>query len=206
MVEFGKVYEGDFLDVLEGELGYSWADVVCTGPSSYDHGDKRFRRETDWAIAFKKVLSPDGVLFLVCPWGDVFKFVRALCEAQFSTQRLHQVTGASCFNAGGVIVATAEAADAPFLDAHFKEFTPTPWSSSFPVEVPERAIETYCPEDGIVFDPFFGMGTTAVSAIRLGRKWVGCEKEGSRIQEAYRRIEKETGWSLTEGTKGKSTT
>jgi modification methylase len=35
----------------------------------------------------------------------------------------------------------------------------------------------------VVLDPFFGTGTTGAVAKRLGRQWIGCERE-----EAYRRI------------------
>ena len=32
-----------------------------------------------------------------------------------------------------------------------------------------------CPQNGVVLDPFMGSGTTAVSAQRLGRQFVGFE-------------------------------
>jgi modification methylase len=42
---------------------------------------------------------------------------------------------------------------------------------------------------GLVLDPFFGTGTTGVVAKRLGRRWIGIEKDSSYAKAAKRRIE-----------------
>jgi len=39
-----------------------------------------------------------------------------------------------------------------------------------------------------VLDPFFGTGTTGAVARRLGREWIGCEREASYIDVAKQRI------------------
>ena len=41
----------------------------------------------------------------------------------------------------------------------------------------------------VVLDPFFGTGTTGAVAKRLGREWIGCEREGVYRQAALERIE-----------------
>ncbi len=43
----------------------------------------------------------------------------------------------------------------------------------------------------VVLDPFFGTGTTGAVAKRLGREWIGCEREGVYRDAALKRIEKE---------------
>ena len=43
----------------------------------------------------------------------------------------------------------------------------------------------------VVLDPFFGTGTTGAVAKRLGREWIGCEREGNYRDAALKRIEKE---------------
>ncbi|MEO6387556.1 MAG: site-specific DNA-methyltransferase [Croceibacterium sp.] len=43
----------------------------------------------------------------------------------------------------------------------------------------------------VVLDPFFGTGTTGAVAKRLGRKWIGCEREDAYRKVALKRIEKE---------------
>lgn len=44
-----------------------------------------------------------------------------------------------------------------------------------PLEIIDRMINASCPPDGIVLDPFMGSGTTAISAKRCGRNFVGFE-------------------------------
>ncbi|GGD31178.1 site-specific DNA-methyltransferase [Croceicoccus pelagius] len=41
----------------------------------------------------------------------------------------------------------------------------------------------------VVLDPFFGTGTTGAVAKRLGRDWIGCEREGNYREAALERIE-----------------
>ncbi|MBH0113570.1 site-specific DNA-methyltransferase [Novosphingobium sp. YJ-S2-02] len=41
----------------------------------------------------------------------------------------------------------------------------------------------------VVLDPFFGTGTTGAVAKRLGREWIGCEREGDYREAAMERIE-----------------
>ncbi len=43
----------------------------------------------------------------------------------------------------------------------------------------------------VVLDPFFGTGTTGAIAKRLGREWIGCEREDAYRKVARARIEKE---------------
>jgi modification methylase len=40
----------------------------------------------------------------------------------------------------------------------------------------------------VVLDPFFGTGTTGEAAIRLGRHWIGIEKETEYIEAARKRL------------------
>lgn len=53
----------------------------------------------------------------------------------------------------------------------------------FPVELPERLIHLYTYRDDLVLDPFIGSGSTAVAAVRTGRRFVGFDTD-----EKYRRI------------------
>lgn len=62
----------------------------------------------------------------------------------------------------------------PYADAHF---------AVFPPELIRRPILATVPEGGTVLDPFFGSGTTAVMARKLGRRTVGVE-----LSPAYCRL------------------
>lgn len=58
----------------------------------------------------------------------------------------------------------------------------------FPLELPARLIELYSAEGETVLDPFMGIGSTAIAARRLGRHFVGYEKEARFCSYAERRI------------------
>jgi modification methylase len=46
-----------------------------------------------------------------------------------------------------------------------------------------------CTKPGdVVLDPFFGTGTTGAVARRLGRRWIGIERESAYVKVAHERI------------------
>lgn len=65
----------------------------------------------------------------------------------------------------------------PYSGAHF---------ATFPPGLIEPCILAGSRPGDIVFDPFFGSGTTGEVAQRLGRQWIGCE-----INEDYEPLQKE---------------
>ncbi len=64
-----------------------------------------------------------------------------------------------------------------------------------PTQKPEallyRVLLATTEKGDVVLDPFFGTGTTGAVAKRLGRDWIGCEREASYRKVATARIEKE---------------
>ena len=58
-----------------------------------------------------------------------------------------------------------------------------------PIALMEYLVKLVAPENAIVLDPFMGSGTTGVAAVRLGRGFVGIEKEKEYFDIAERRIE-----------------
>lgn len=54
----------------------------------------------------------------------------------------------------------------------------------------ERVIRASSNPGDVVLDPFFGTGTTGAVAKRLGRQWIGIEREAAYIQMAQERIER----------------
>ena len=61
--------------------------------------------------------------------------------------------------------------------------------SKFPVELPRRAIKLFTDPSEIVLDCFMGSGTTALAAIREGRRYIGIEKEEKSAAIAKKAIE-----------------
>jgi len=68
-------------------------------------------------------------------------------------------------------------------------------SKVHPTQKPEsllyRVLLATTEHGDVVLDPFFGTGTTGAVAKRLGREWIGCERESTYRNAAYKRIEKE---------------
>jgi modification methylase len=64
-----------------------------------------------------------------------------------------------------------------------------------PTQKPEallyRVLLATTEKGDVVLDPFFGTGTTGAVAKRLGREWIGCEREPAYREVATKRIEKE---------------
>ncbi|WP_271079637.1 site-specific DNA-methyltransferase [Aurantiacibacter sp. MUD61] len=64
-----------------------------------------------------------------------------------------------------------------------------------PTQKPEallyRVLLATTEKGDVVLDPFFGTGTTGAIAKRLGREWIGCEREADYRKVATARIEKE---------------
>ena len=59
----------------------------------------------------------------------------------------------------------------------------------FPEELPNRLIQLYSFKDDIILDPFMGSGTTAVSALKTDRKFVGYDISKEYIDLAEKRVE-----------------
>lgn len=69
-------------------------------------------------------------------------------------------------------------------------------NKAHPTQKPESLLQrvilsTSNPGD-VVLDPFFGTGTTGAVAKKLGRKWIGIEREDAYIAHATKRIERIT--------------
>jgi DNA modification methylase len=58
----------------------------------------------------------------------------------------------------------------------------------FPELLAEWFVRSCCPPGGIVCDLFSGSGTTGAVAVRLGRRFVGCDVRASQVELSRRRI------------------
>lgn len=76
--------------------------------------------------------------------------------------------------------------------------TPTPSEKTFgkhptqkPLDLLERIIIASTNKGDLILDPFMGGGTTGVAAVKLGRKFVGIEKDKQFCELSEKRIENE---------------
>ncbi|HXX91064.1 MAG TPA: site-specific DNA-methyltransferase [Acidimicrobiales bacterium] len=85
-----------------------------------------------------------------------------------------------------------------FMEATLDVWTMRPESARrvnhpapFPVELPERFIQLYTYKGDVVLDPFMGSGTTAVAALRCGRRFVGYDTDPEYVDRALLRAKEE---------------
>ncbi len=64
----------------------------------------------------------------------------------------------------------------------------TEHEAQFPVELPRRVIRIFSGPGDLVIDPFMGLGTTAVAAIREGRSYIGIDSMPEYVDRASARI------------------
>lgn len=82
----------------------------------------------------------------------------------------------------------------------FMEWTKSVWTMTpesarkvdhpapFPVELPYRLIQLYTFTGDVILDPFMGSGTTAIAALKAGRKYIGYETDMEYVKLAQERI------------------
>lgn len=58
----------------------------------------------------------------------------------------------------------------------------------FPVELPQRLIELYTFAGEVVLDPFMGSGSSAIAAVRTGRRFVGYDTDADYAAAARARV------------------
>ena len=61
--------------------------------------------------------------------------------------------------------------------------------ATYSVELCEKLLKIYAPENGLVYDPFMGSGTTAVACKKLGLRYIGSEISQNQVNWALKRIE-----------------
>jgi site-specific DNA-methyltransferase (adenine-specific) len=82
----------------------------------------------------------------------------------------------------------------------FLEFTKSVWTFSpesakqvghpapFPVELPYRCIQLYTFKGEVVLDPFAGVATTAIAALKTGRHFICLDNNPEYVEKAKKRI------------------
>jgi adenine-specific DNA-methyltransferase len=91
--------------------------------------------------------------------------------------------------------------DIPNVKANHPEKTIHP--CSFPIELVERCVLAMTNEGDVVLDPFTGVGSAMLAALRNKRRSIGIDKERRYLDEAKRRIQMLAAGTLPYRTLGK---
>jgi len=179
-----------------------------------------------WLIEAKRVLKPDGALWVIGSYHNIFRVGAILQDLGFwilndvvwrKTNPMPNFKGTRFTNAHETLIwaSMGEKARYQFNYRAMKTLNDelqmrSDWvipvcggqerlkengHKAHPTQKPEallyRVLLATTEKGDVVLDPFFGTGTTGAVAKRLGREWIGCEREPAYREVATRRIEKE---------------
>lgn len=189
--------------------------------SDYEHYDKFTH---DWMSAAKRILKPNGALWVIGSYHNIFRVGAILQDLGFwmmndiiwrKSNPMPNFRGTRFTNAHETLIwATRDQNSKPTFnyDALKQSNDDTQMRSDwlFPIctggerlkdENDDKVHPTQKPESllyrvlmattkpgDVVVDPFFGTGTTGAVAKKLGRHFIGCEREGDYINAALKRI------------------
>ncbi len=181
----------------------------------------RFIRE--WLAQARRILKPDGGLWVIGSYHNIFRVGTAVQDAGFwilndivwrKSNPMPNFKGTRFTNAHETLIWAAHSDKAKYTFNYRAMKTlndelqmRSDWTipicggqerlkrggvKAHPTQKPEALLyrimlATTKPGD-IVLDPFFGTGTTGAVAKRLGRDWIGCEREDIYVEVAVERI------------------
>lgn len=182
----------------------------------------RFTRA--WLTEARRILKPDGALWVIGAYHNVFRVGAALQDLGFwilndvvwrKTNPMPNFKGTRFTNAHETLIWAARSKDARYVfnydamkmanddlqmrsdwtfplctgqerlrDEHGRKVHAT----QKPEALLHRVILSTTRPGDLVLDPFFGTGTTGAAAKRLGRHYIGIEREESYIAAATKRL------------------
>ncbi|MGB3166797.1 MAG: site-specific DNA-methyltransferase [Alteraurantiacibacter sp.] len=181
----------------------------------------------DWLVECKRVLKPDGALWVIGSYHNIYRVGAILQDLGFwilndivwrKTNPMPNFRGTRFTNAHETLLwcSQGEKARYHFNYRAMKTLNDelqmrSDWTfpicsggerlkdktghKAHPTQKPEallyRVLLATTEKGDVVVDPFFGTGTTGAIAKRLGREWIGCEREAAYREVARARIEKE---------------
>lgn len=111
---------------------------------------------------------------------DVHEYVLAFSKGSFSRSAQNKE---NTITKGEFLTFTKSTWDFPAESA-----TRVGHPAPFPIELPYRCIQLYTFKGEVVLDPFCGIGTTCIAAIKSGRQFVGYDVNKEYVEMANSRI------------------
>ena len=212
---------------LGGDLNRPDGSHVDAVTDEWDRFDSfatydRFTR--DWLTEARRVLKPDGGLWVIGSYHNIFRVGATLQDLGFwilndivwrKSNPMPNFRGTRFTNAHETLIWASMGEKSKY---HFnyramktlndelqmrsdwvlpicngQERLKKDGHKVHPTQKPEallyRVMLATTERGDVVLDPFFGTGTTGAVAKRLGRDWIGCEREGNYREAALERIE-----------------
>ncbi len=214
---------------LKGDLhrpDMSRVDAVDDAWDRFDGFEAYDRFTRAWLAAARRVLKPDGALWVIGSYHNIFRVGAALQDAGFwilndvvwrKSNPMPNFRGRRLTNAHETLVWAARSEKARYTfnypalkalngDLQMRSDWVLPLctgaerlkgedgAKAHPTQKPEallyRVILGTSNAGDLVLDPFFGTGTTGAVAKRLGRDWLGVEREATYVAAAQARIDR----------------
>lgn len=213
----GTIYNGDCLEIIK-ELPAASVDCIIADPPYFlgmtHNGQKgNFR---DLSICkpfyrelfheFARVAKPEACIYFFCDWrsyafyypifDEVLKAHNLLVWNKLSGPGNHYAfihelvifhAGKGANIGGTNIIADIKAFASGARSTDGEKVHPT----QKPIGLIAKFINDSCPPGGVILDTFGGSGTTAVAAVRTGRRFVIMEQDEGYYLTACKRLEDE---------------
>jgi modification methylase len=205
----------------------SHVDAVTDAWDQFDSFQIYDNFTRDWLTQCKRVLKPDGALWVIGSYHNIYRVGAILQDLGFwllndivwrKTNPMPNFRGTRFTNAHETLLWASQGEKAKY---HFnyramktlndelqmrsdwifpicsggERLKDDAGHKAHPTQKPEallyRLLLATTEAGDVVLDPFFGTGTTGAVARRLGREWIGCERESAYRKVALERIEKE---------------
>ena len=199
-------------------------DAVDDHWDKFDDFDAYDRFTRDWLAAARRLLKPDGTIWVIGSYHNIFRVGTALQNMGFwvlndvvwvKTNPMPNFKGRRFTNAHETMLWCSKNQDARYTfnydamkalndDLQMRSDWTMPicgggerlkdadGGKAHPTQKPEallhRVILASTDPGAVILDPFFGSGTTGAVAKRLGRRWIGLEREDKYINVAKKRI------------------
>ena len=202
----------------------SHVDAVTNDWDRFDSFATYDRFTRDWLTEARRVLKPDGGLWVIGSYHNIFRVGAILQDLGFwilndivwrKSNPMPNFRGTRFTNAHETLIwaSMGEKAKYHFNYRAMKTLNDelqmrSDWvipicngnerlkkdgHKVHPTQKPEallyRVMLATTEQGDVVLDPFFGTGTTGAVAKRLGRDWIGCEREGGYRDAALERID-----------------